>query len=153
MPQLALHTSFGDLTVSEDEGYIVALDWGWPAFTEATPLLEDAVTQLQEYFSGDRTRFDLPLKPYGTPFQQSVWHELNQIPYGGTTTYGKISAALKSHPRAVGLACGRNPVPIIIPCHRVLTSTGTLGGYSGDGGINTKKQLLNLENISAFELS
>ena len=116
MPQLALHTSFGDLTISEDEGHIVALDWGWPAFTEATPLLENAVNQLREY-------------------------------------YGNISATLKSHARAVGLACGRNPIPIIIPCHRVLTSTGRLGGYSGDGGIKTKKQLLNLENISAFELS
>jgi methylated-DNA-[protein]-cysteine S-methyltransferase len=152
MPQLSLHTPFDDITLSEEDGFIVSLDWGWSPFQEKTPLLERAAAQLHDYFDGHLTRFDLPLAPSGTKFQQAVWDELIAIPYGQTLNYGDIAKKLHSHARAVGQACGLNPIPIIIPCHRVLGANGKLCGYSGDGGIDTKRQLLNLEGAAQFAL-
>ncbi len=145
MTQLSLHSPLGDLTVSEDEGAIVSVDWGWGAMQTETPLLLAAKRQLERYFDGDLKRFDLPLRPYGTKFKKQVWDAMLRIPYGDTATYGKIAAAVGSPARAVGGACGANPIPIIIPCHRVLAAGGGLGGYSGDGGTETKVFLLRLE--------
>ena len=104
-----------------------------------------AVTQLTEYFAGERQKFDLPLAPQGTPFQQEVWHYLQTIPYGRTTTYGTIAQELGKPmaSRAVGSANGRNPIAIIIPCHRVVGSNGALTGYAG--GLQFKAALLELE--------
>jgi methylated-DNA-[protein]-cysteine S-methyltransferase len=153
MPQLSLHTPFDDITLSEEDGFIVSLDWGWSPFQEKTPLLEHAAAQLQDYFDGTLKSFDLPLSPVGTAFQRTVWDELLAIPYGDTKNYGDIAQKLKSHARAVGQACGLNPIPIIIPCHRVLGANGKLCGYSGDGGIETKRQLLNLESAAQFTLA
>jgi methylated-DNA-[protein]-cysteine S-methyltransferase len=153
MPQLSLHSPVGDITLSEEEGKIISLDWGWSPLQAKTPLLEKAAVQLNDYFDGTLTRFDLPLAPPGTPFQRKVWQSLSLIPYGATRSYGEIADELGSHARAVGNACGLNPIPIIIPCHRVLGGGGKLCGYSGDGGILTKKQLLNLEGAGAFALS
>lgn len=145
MTQASLHSPFGDLTVFEEGGFIVALDWGWGAEQGESPLLEKTKKQLHEFFDGQRKDFDLPLKPHGTTFQKKVWSALEKIPYGKTKVYGDVAKTLKSHARAVGGACGKNPIPIIIPCHRVLAKNGSLGGYSGDGGIETKSQLLKLE--------
>lgn len=145
MPHLSLHSPIGDLTVAEHDGVIIALDWGWAGWQDPSPLLKEAKNQLDAYFDGKRTKFKLPLKPSGTPFQQRVWQHLLTIPYGETETYGEIATKLGTHPRAVGLACAQNAVPIIIPCHRVLSSTGALTGYAGDGGIETKAALLRLE--------
>jgi len=145
MTQLAMHSPVGDLTISEDEGAIVSVDWGWGAVQAETPLLLEAKRQLERYFDGDLKQFDLPLRPYGTTFRQQVWATMTLIPYGSTQTYGKIAAAVGSPARAVGGACGANPIPIIIPCHRVLAAGGGLGGYSGDGGTETKVFLLRLE--------
>lgn len=152
MPQLSLHSPVGDLTLSEEEGFIVALDWGWSPYQEKTPLLEKAAGQLNDYFDGNLTRFDLPLSPAGTEFEQKVWQALEEIPYGKTRSYGDISRQLASHARAIGRACGLNPIPIIIPCHRVLGADGKLHGYSGDGGIDTKQQLLDLEGAGTPRL-
>jgi len=146
MPQLSLHSPFGDLSISEDDGAIVALDWGWGRDQTPSPLLKDAVKQLNAYFDGKLTAFDLPLAPFGTAFQKSVWQQMRKIPYGKTRTYGAMAGRLKSGARPVGTACGKNPIPIIIPCHRVV-GTATLGGYSGAGGLETKVALLRLEGV------
>ncbi len=146
MPQLSLHSPFGDLSISEDDGAIVALDWGWGRDQTPSPLLKDAVKQLNAYFDGKLTAFDLPLAPFGTAFQKSVWQQMRKIPYGKTCTYGAMAGRLKSEARPVGTACGKNPIPIIIPCHRVV-GTATLGGYSGAGGLETKVALLRLEGV------
>ena len=144
MPQLSLHSPVGDLTVSEENGAIVALDWGWGRDQDTTPLLRRTRDQLNAYFDGDATDFDLPLEPAGSPFQRRVWTAMCEIPAGGTETYGSLADRIDGIARAVGTACGRNPIPIIIPCHRVVAANG-LGGYSGDGGLETKVALLRLE--------
>ncbi|CAA6604855.1 Methylated-DNA--protein-cysteine methyltransferase, constitutive [Rhodospirillaceae bacterium LM-1] len=149
MAQLSFHSPIGDLTLSEEEGRIVSLDWGWARDQRATPLLNQARDQVQDYLAGKRKDFDLPLDPMGTDFQKRVWKAMVAIGYGKTKSYGEIAAKLKSSPRAVGTACGRNPIPLIIPCHRVLGANGGLGGYSGEGGTDTKRWLLNLEGLTA----
>jgi methylated-DNA-[protein]-cysteine S-methyltransferase len=117
----------------------------WPP-VPCHPVLVQAVAQLQDYFAGRRTRFELPLDLQGgTPFQQSVWHALLAIPSGATTSYGVLSARIgkPAAVRAVGAAVGRNPVSVIVPCHRVLGSDGSLTGYAG--GLARKTALLQLE--------
>ena len=146
MPQLSLLTNLGDLTISEDDGAIVALDWGRGRDQEETPLLRRARDQLQAYFDGKRLSFDLPLAPHGSDFQKRVWAALCAIPPGETRSYADIARAIGSAPRAVGGANGANPIPIIIPCHRVVAADGSLGGYSGGDGPATKRFLLDLES-------
>ncbi len=147
MPQLAVNTPIGPLAIAEEDGAIVSIDWGWPAASVETTLLVRACRQVEEYFAGRRTSFDLPLAPPGTPFQRRVWQELTAIPYGQTRSYGELAAALGTAPRALGGACGRNPIPVVIPCHRVLAADRRLGGYSGLDGIETKRFLLTLEGV------
>ncbi len=146
MPQLSLRTPLGDLTLSEEDGAIVSLDWGRVAEQQPTPLLRDAADQLQDYFDGKRRHFQIPLAPHGTPYQRRVWAELQRIPPGETRSYGDMARALASGPRAVGQANGKNPIPIIIPCHRVVGADGSIGGYSGLDGADTKRFLLDLES-------
>jgi methylated-DNA-[protein]-cysteine S-methyltransferase len=114
---------------------------------KATPVLKEAQRQLDRYFRRKLQRFDLPLGAPGTPFQKSVWAMMRAIPFGETATYGGMAMALGSGPRAVGTACGRNPIPIIVPCHRVLGSGGKEGGFSGGQGLPTKRKLLALEGV------
>jgi len=140
-----MHSPVGDLTISEDDGAVVSVDWGWGAQQTETPLLLAARNQINAYFDGESAAFSLPIKPHGTDFQQKVWQTIQAIPYGETSTYGDIAKTLGSAARAVGGACGRNPIPILIPCHRVLGANGNLGGYSGEGGLETKTALLRLE--------
>jgi methylated-DNA-[protein]-cysteine S-methyltransferase len=142
MPQLTCLTPLGEVTVSEEDGAIVAVDWGRGRDQARSPLLTDAATQLQDYFDGSRAAFDLPLRPHGTPFQRRVWDALRAIPAGETRTYGEVARALGSSARAIGQANGANPIPILIPCHRVLAAAGALGGYSGGEGPPTKLWLL-----------
>lgn len=145
MNQISLHSPIGDLTVFEDAGAIISLDWGWVPEQDTSPTLKEAQRQLNDYFDGRLSAFNLQLNPYGTEFQKQVWRGLEKIPKGSTLSYGQLAKNINSHPRAVGGACGKNPIPIIIPCHRVLASNGAIGGYSGDGGVETKAQLLTLE--------
>ena len=145
MPQLSLHTPLGAITLSEDASAIVALDWGWGRDQTATPLLLRARDQVQEYFDGQRTGFDLPMTPYGSPYRQRVWAVLASIPYGETRTYAQVALAAGGGPRSVGGANAVNPIPILIPCHRVVATRG-LGGYSGADGLDTKRFLLALES-------
>ena len=141
-----MHAPIGDLTISAEDNIIVSLDWGWAQEQNTNTLLQDAKSQLNDYFDGLRKNFDLPLDPPGTKFQQRVWSMMEQIPHGKTITYGEIAKALGSSARAVGMACGANPIPVIIPCHRVVAAND-MGGYSGDGGVETKKALLHLERV------
>jgi methylated-DNA-[protein]-cysteine S-methyltransferase len=110
-----------------------------------------AVKQLEEYFAGERTQFDLPLELEGTPFQKDVWLALGEIPYGKTISYAEL-ASMVGRPtafRAVGQANGANPIPIVLPCHRVLASGGRIGGYGG--GLDMKRQLLALEGVKGID--
>jgi methylated-DNA-[protein]-cysteine S-methyltransferase len=149
MPQLSLHTPLGDLTLSEEDGAIVALDWGRGRDQADTALLRRARDQLQDYFDGTRTAFDLPLAPHGTAFQRKVWDALCTIPAGQTRSYAEIAQQVGCRAaRAIGRANGANPIPILIPCHRVVAADGTLGGYSGGEGEATKRYLLDLERAA-----
>lgn len=149
MPQISINSPIGALTVFEFDDRIVALDWGFVDEMEPSPVLEEAKKQLNAYFSGQLNRFDLPMAPDGTDFQKAVWDAMCNIPAGKTATYKELAAAAGS-PKAfqsVGTACGLNPIPIIIPCHRVLASGDKPGGYSGQGGLETKRALLKIEGV------
>lgn len=149
VPQLSLHTPLGALTLSEDDGALVALDWGWGRDQQPSPLLNHARTLLQAYLDGEPVDFTpLPLRPQGTPYQRRVWTGLAAIPRGQTRTYAALARTVGGSPRSIGHANGRNPLPILIPCHRVL-ATGGIGGYSGHGGLETKAFLLRLEGGAA----
>lgn len=145
---LTLLSPVGPLTVAATDEAVTDLLFGPApsgAVTGATPLLREAAKQLAEYFTGCRTTFDLPLAPAGTPFRQAVWRALGTVPYGATSTYAQIAAAI-GNPRAcraVGMANHCNPLPILIPCHRIVGANGRLTGYAG--GLERKQALLELE--------
>ena len=142
-------TSIGEITLFADESAVTGLSFG--ALTEElpreTPLLREAERQLQAYLAGTLQVFTLPLRPKGTEFQQKVWRALQTIPYGQTICYSQLAERV-GNPRAcraVGLANNRNPLPIFIPCHRVIGKNGSLVGYGG--GLPVKEHLLALEQI------
>lgn len=151
----------GDLRLVERDGALVAIEFspfrspvdGRPlgARDDAHPLLVEAVRQLTAYFARELKEFDLPLAPEGTAFQRRVWEQLRLIGYGDTASYGAIAGRLgmtNAASRAVGLANGRNPIPIVVPCHRVIGANGTLTGYAG--GLERKQVLLGLEQDALF---
>ena len=151
----------GDLRIVERDGAIVAIEFspfrpsadGRPLGprSDDEPVLVEAVRQLTAYFARELTDFDLPLAPIGTEFQRRVWQQLEKIGYGETASYGEIAGRLgmtNAASRAVGLANGRNPIPIVVPCHRVIGANGTLTGYAG--GLPRKQQLLELEQDALF---
>jgi methylated-DNA-[protein]-cysteine S-methyltransferase len=143
---LTLETEIGPLTVTEADGAIAALDWGARAARpQPTPLLQEAARQLKAYLAGRLTAFDLPLAQAGSPFQRRVFAAMRAIPYGAVMSYGDLARTVDSAPRAIGGACGANPLPILVPCHRVVASGKRLGGYGGHGGLATKRYLLGLE--------
>jgi methylated-DNA-[protein]-cysteine S-methyltransferase len=148
VPLLSLHTPVGDLSVAEDDGAIVSVEWGWGRDQDETALLRSAREQLHAWFDTELTTFDLPLAPMGSPYRQRVWRALLAIPYGATRTYLDIAREAGGSPRSVGGANGANPIPIIIPCHRVVATNGP-GGYSGGDGLPTKFALLRLEASAA----
>jgi methylated-DNA-[protein]-cysteine S-methyltransferase len=135
-------------------GYFVAspntVPKDWPSDWKRSgedPVLSEAERQLREYFAGEREVFTVPLRPAGTPFQLSVWRALEEIPYGRTRTYSDIARAIgrPTATRAVGAANGQNPLPIFVPCHRVIGSNGSLTGFGG--GLDVKLALLRLEGV------
>lgn len=140
---------FGLLMVYEEDGFITSLHFPGeaklPASESATPLLLRAKDQLSGYFAGTRFHFDLPLNPSGTSFCRDVWNTLMTVPYAATVSYGEL-AAMSAHPnaaRAVGQAVHKNPIPILIPCHRVIRTDHSLGGFAL--GTAVKQQLLDFE--------
>jgi methylated-DNA-[protein]-cysteine S-methyltransferase len=147
----------GRLSITEMGGAVARIAWsdheaGEPQGPPGeTPLLAEAARQLGEYFAGTRRDFDLPLDPAGTPFQRRVWTEMARIPFGATESYGALARKTDSVARAVGGACGANPIPIVIPCHRVVAEGGGLGGFSGGTGPATKRALLELEGATPRE--
>lgn len=145
------NTRFGPLGVESDGTHIVALHWEAQPRGEGCALLSEAVAQLQAYDAGKLTAFDLPLAPKGSDFQQQVYAAMQAIPYGETVTYGEIAAALNCPAQPIGQACGANPIPVIIPCHRVLSKNG-IGGFSGAGGVDGKIALLKHEGGFPFLL-
>lgn len=151
MHQMSMHTPIQDITLTEIDGMIVSVDWGWSPFQGKSPVLEEAKRQLDLYFDGDLQSFDLPILIEGSDHQEKVWSALTAIPYGETVTYGELAKIVGSAAQPVGTACGRNPLPILVPCHRVVGSAGKFGGYSGDGGLYTKKALLVLEGALSIE--
>jgi methylated-DNA-[protein]-cysteine S-methyltransferase len=141
----------GELMLCGDDASLTALHlpghWAKPGagWRRDDARFADVARQLEEYFAGERTTFDIPMRMQGGPFEREVWAELLQIPYGETASYGEIARRVgKPHAsRAVGAANGRNPIAIIVPCHRVIGSDGTLTGYGG--GLERKRALLDLE--------
>lgn len=113
-------------------------------------LLQDAAAQLDAYFDKRLIDFDLALAPAATPFQSQVRAAMQAIPYGETLSYGAVAKSLNGSPRAVGQACGKNPVPIVVPCHRILAANGRIGGFSGGDGVPTKRMLLAHEAPNLF---
>jgi methylated-DNA-[protein]-cysteine S-methyltransferase len=151
----------GDLRIAAREGAIVAIEFspfrglaeGRPIGDQVDddPLLRRAVDQLTAYFARELREFDLPLAPQGSEFQRKVWDQLRQISWGETASYGEVAHRLghtNAASRAVGLANGRNPIPIVIPCHRVIGANGSLTGYAG--GLDRKQLLLELEQDALF---
>lgn len=145
MASISMHSPVGDLTLFEEDDSIVALEWGWGSQQLPSPLLLRAKAALDAYFDGKAPLpTDLPLKPAGTAYRQRIWAALRAIPHGQTRSYAEIAAKAGGSARSVGGANAANPIPILIPCHRVCAKTG-LGGYSGGEGLETKKMLLKLE--------
>lgn len=145
---VVVQSPVGDLTLTEENGALTGLYFGRLSLEGEeglTALLERASRQLEEYFAGKRKQFDLPLSLRGTEFQRQVWAALRDIPYGETRSYGQIAQAVgrPKAVRAVGMANHRNPISIIVPCHRVVGADGSLTGYGG--GLENKKFLLALE--------
>lgn len=149
MNHISLDSPHGSLTLTEADGVIVRLGWGIRGQGEHTPLLAEAARQLQAYFAGDRREpFDLPLA-FLPGLTGAVQRAMCAIPMGETRTYGALAKLLGVPPQAIGQACGANPIPILIPCHRILSATG-LGGYSAPGGIETKVALLRHEGAAGL---
>jgi methylated-DNA-[protein]-cysteine S-methyltransferase len=152
-----LDSPTGLLTLVAHDAALVAVWWdlgeGLPTALrdamreDSHPVLVETARQLREYFAGDRKAFDLPLDPHGTEFQKKVWLALREIPFGQTRSYGEIARriGMPSASRAVGAANGKNPIPIIVPCHRVIGANGTLTGFGG--GLENKALLLALEGV------
>ncbi|MEM8656056.1 MAG: methylated-DNA--[protein]-cysteine S-methyltransferase [Pseudomonadota bacterium] len=144
MRQADVSTQFGDLIVTEEEGAIVRLGWGISGCADRSEVLDAAVAQLRAYDAGALEAFDLPLDVRGSQLQRDVCAAMSEIPFGQTVTYGDIAKRLGVPAQAIGQACGGNPIPIIIPCHRVMGAKG-LTGFSGAGGVETKVALLRHE--------
>lgn len=158
--RISLPSPVGELTLIATDAALVAIRWAGegegrarvatPVNAPDHPILVAAATQLSEYFTGGRRTFDLPLAPAGTPFQQAVWRALLAIPFGETRSYADIARALgrPTATRAVGAANGRNPLPIVAPCHRVIGADGSLTGFGG--GLANKRLLLEHERQDLF---
>jgi methylated-DNA-[protein]-cysteine S-methyltransferase len=149
MAAASLSTPLGTLCVTEEGGAITALAWHDAFMQDVTPLVSCALEQLAAYFAGKLRQFDLPTLVAGTDFQRSVCAAIAAIPHGETRSYGDLAKMLNVPAQAIGTGCGRNPIPIIIPCHRVLGTQG-LGGFSGKGGVETKVWLLRHEGAGGL---
>ncbi|WP_343716146.1 methylated-DNA--[protein]-cysteine S-methyltransferase [Inquilinus sp.] len=143
-----IDTPVGPVRITVAGGVVAAVDHVQDPPDEAAPkdkLLRKAIRQIEEYFAGERRRFDLPMAPAASPFQQRVRQAVIDIPYGEAASYGGVAHILNSGPRAVGQACGRNDLVLLVPCHRVIGAGGTLGGYGSTSGLERKRRLLAFE--------
>jgi methylated-DNA-[protein]-cysteine S-methyltransferase len=149
MPSASIATIVGSLCVTEMDGAICELAWCDVEHSDTTALLSRAIEQLRAYFAAELQVFDLPLQVAGSDFQRRVCDAMLAIPFGETRTYGDIGRDLSAPAQPIGNACGANPIPVIIPCHRVLGANG-LGGFSGAGGVETKVTLLKHEGAAGL---
>jgi len=148
---LTIDTPLGPVTVTEVNNAVAGITFCPANDQTKSPLLHRACEQIAEYFDGLRTDFELPLAPPHSDFQGRIRAAMIAIPYGKTRSYGDLAVTLNSAARAVGQACGSNPIPIIVPCHRVLAAGGGLGGYSAGDGVATKRWLLAHEAPAAMQ--
>ncbi len=139
----------GPLGADALDGAVTALVWGAAGSLKSGQLFDQLSDEMARYFARDLTHFTVPLAPRGSAFQLGFYNALRAIPYGETRTYGDLAKTLGVTAQAIGQACGANPIPILIPCHRVLAADG-LGGYSGRGGIEAKVALLRLEGAAGL---
>lgn len=144
-----IDSPFGPLGFDAIDGVITALHWGQAGTLAPCALADQVMAEMAAYFAGNLRAFSLPLAPRGSQFQLRFYAALCAIPYGETQTYGDMAGLLNASAQAIGQACGANPIPILIPCHRVLGAQG-LGGYSGAGGIETKVALLRHEGAAGL---
>ena len=146
--EIIFKTSLGNIQLASKNKEIVSIQFTTKKVKQSNlVLLNKAKKQIEEYILGQRKLFDIKINPEGTKFQKTVWKKLYTIPYGKTVSYLKLANSLNTSPRAIGNACGKNPLLIVIPCHRVLSIKKELTGFSALGGIITKKKLLKIENI------
>ena len=146
--QLIFKSKFGNIRITSEEEKIIHIEFtNNNLINSNSNILNITKNQIEEYLLNNRKKFSINISLNGTDFQHRVWEQIKLIPYGKHTTYLKIAKILKTSPRAVGNACGKNPILLIIPCHRVIASNGNLTGFSALGGINTKKLLLDHEKL------
>jgi methylated-DNA-[protein]-cysteine S-methyltransferase len=146
--KLIFKSKFGNIRITSEEEKIVHIEFtNNNLINSNSNILNITKNQIEEYLLNNRKKFSINISLNGTDFQHRVWEQIKLIPYGKHTTYLKIAKILKTSPRAIGNACGKNPILLIIPCHRVIASNGNLTGFSALGGINTKKHLLDHEKL------
>ena len=147
MNRLSFNSSIGWIAISEENNLITSIKFGKKKNRGKSQVLTKLKKQIQEFIIGKRTQFSIKLYLEGSILQKKIWKQLSKIDYGTTKTYGDIARLLQTSPRYVGNVCGQNNHLIVIPCHRVVRSDGTLGGFSGLGGIKLKQKILNLEKV------
>jgi len=142
---ISFHTKFGWISAVEEKGKITEINFSKKKNSGKSLILNKLKKRIKDYFLGNTISFNIPLQIIGNRIQKKVWHELKKIKFGQTKSYGDIAKKLKISPRHVGKVCGQNNHILLIPCHRVLRSDGSLGGFSAIGGIKLKQKLLNFE--------
>ena len=144
--ELSFKTNFGWINIKEVDEKLISIKFGKKINKGKSKYLIKVKNQIQQYINGRLKKFNLDILLQGTNFQKKIWRELQSIPYGKTKSYGQIAKKFKTSPRFVGNVCGLNQHLLVVPCHRVVRSDGTLGGFSSLGGIKLKKRLIYLEN-------
>ena len=147
MNTLSFNSSIGWIAISEENNLITSIKFGKKKNRGKSQVLTKLKKQILEFIIGKRTQFSIKLHLEGSILQKKIWKQLSKIDYGTTKTYGDIAKVLQTSPRYVGNVCGQNNHLLVIPCHRVIRSDGTLGGFSGLGGIKLKQKILNLEKV------
>ena len=142
---ISFESKYGWITADEAHGSIISIKFGKRKNVNITKLLLKSKKKIIEYLNGKNIKWDLPIKLNGSPIQEKIWKELKKIPYGKTKSYGEIANKINTSPRYIGNVCGKNRHLLAIPCHRVIRSDGSLGGFSGKGGVKLKDKLLRME--------
>ena len=146
--QLSFKTKFGFVSIIERKGYVTDINFSKNVKKKIDPKKSAIKNQIKKFFEGRKKKFNFKCKINGSTTQLKVWKEIKKIPYGMTTTYNNIAKKLNLHPRQIGRICGENKLLLHIPCHRVIRSDGSLGGYSSKGGTSLKKKILKIEKLN-----
>ena len=146
--QLSFKTKFGFVSIIERKGYVTDINFGKNITQKKDQKKSEIKNQIKEFFKGKRKKFNFKCKINGSTIQLKVWKEIKKIPYGMTTSYNNIAKKLNLHPRQIGRICGENKLLLHIPCHRVIRSDGSLGGYSSKGVTSLKKKILKIEMLN-----